>query len=153
MPTETATVTPTPTPRPPSYAYLPTILKHLCMIPTPADPTIIRLPQSGLVRVSVLSSEADCYGPFALESPISQVILPNYEEVGAHREVGRFTCGTELVFSITPSNFCGPGNTYLSTDPAHCRVTRTGAMSWILRWEDWTDGDFNDTVILIELIP
>jgi len=62
--------------------------------------------------------------------------------------VGRFECGTELVFAITAGAQCG-GVTYLSTDPA--RVTRQAGDRWLLEWEDWAHGDFNDSVVLIEV--
>jgi sugar lactone lactonase YvrE len=148
-PTPTHTPTPTPTPAP-RFAYLPALLHDACWIAPPADPNTIRLPRSGTVRATILSAAADCAGPFSLWAPVRREIFASYRDVGASQVVGRFGCGTELVFAITAGAQCG-GVTYLSTDPARTRITRQGADRWLLEWEDWADEDFNDSVVLIEV--
>jgi len=85
-----------------------------------------------------------------LWSPARREIFASYRDVGASQVVGRFECGTELVFAITAGAQCG-GVTYLSTEPARARVTQQSVDRWLLEWEDWADADFNDAVVLIEL--
>jgi hypothetical protein len=89
-------------------------------------------------------------GPFSLWAPARREIFASYQDVGASQVVGDLECGAELVFAITARTQCG-GGTYMSTDPARARVTRQAGDRWLLEWEDWADGDFNDSVVLIEV--
>jgi cell wall-associated NlpC family hydrolase len=52
-----------------------------------------------------------------------------------------------MVFYI---NTTWTGETYISTDPAHCHIERPEVDAWVLKWEDWIDNDFDDFVISIE---
>lgn len=151
--TASPTVTPMPSPTPRSHyeVYLPIAARALCVVPPSTKPNVIRLPYTGKVRVTILSSAAECTGPFGLQAPVHVLLASNYDTVGATGEVGPFPCGTELVFYITTGSFCG-NRTLLSTDPSHARVTPQGSGAWLLEWEDYVDGDFDDSVVLIELI-
>ena len=106
--------------------------------------------RSGTVRATILSAQSDCAGPFSLWSPVRREIFASYQDVGALQVVGRYECGTELVFAITAREQCG-GVTDLSTEPARARLTRQAGARWLLEWEGWADGDFNDSVVLIEV--
>ncbi len=37
------------------------------------------------------------------------------------------------------------------TDPTRAHVTRLAPDRWQIAWEDWQDGDFNDSVVLVEM--
>lgn len=157
-PTATATATPTstPTPTPSQYdVFIPQVLRPGpgCIVPTPTSPNDIILPTDGFVRAEILSSSAVCTGSFGLEAPVERLVFPNYGEAGATAEVGTFQCGTKLVFYLFAHEFCEEGIRFLSTNPDHCRVEANGPHNWRLYWEDWRDGDFDDSVIQIDLIP
>jgi len=80
------------------------------------------------------------------------VIFDDYTDVDATSVVGKFACGTELLFYIQSSQFC-EGDVHLSSDRSRCHVDQTGPYRWELRWEDWEDQDYDDSVIEITLEP
>jgi murein DD-endopeptidase MepM/ murein hydrolase activator NlpD len=95
-----------------------------------------------------------CTGDFGLYSPQQVLIFPDYlyNQRVSFPLPGYYTENTELVFYIIPRGFCG-GNTYLSTDPNRARITHPTANTWVIAWEDWNDGDFDDLFVQINFQP
>ncbi len=139
-----------------SLAVLLTLLVVAQPIPSTASPHFqddnhIILPADGQVVVNFVSTSAACTGDFGLHSPQEILIYPDYLY---YRGLpfplpDYYTQGTELVFYITPRNFCS-GGPYLSTDPNRAHITHPDADTWIIAWEDWNDGDFNDLIVQVD---
>jgi len=111
----------------------------------------IILPHAGTVRVTILYSDTSCPGSFGIYSPINRELWWDYRvSVGQIKEVGLFDAGTELVFYIAVRGWC---NSLFYSNGSHCRVTTLGDGKWQLNWEDWTDWDWNDVVMKVELQP
>jgi len=127
--------------------------------PPSQDNNRIVLPSSGRVTVNFIGTGGPgeptmCEGNFGLYSPQQILIYPEYlYNAGVLFPIpGYFSQGTELVFYITPRNFCS-GGPYLSTNPNRARITRPDADTWIIGWEDWTDADFNDLIVQVDFQP
>ena len=117
-------------------------------------PPRIILPASGMVTVNFVSTNTDCTGDYGMYAPKN---VPIYNDYKYQRGVpfpidASFDAGQELVFYIIPHNFCG-NHTYLSTDPSRSQIKQVDAQTWQVFWEDWTDADFNDLVVQIDLHP
>jgi hypothetical protein len=67
-----------------------------------------------------------------------------------HLAIGASPASSEFVFSLTPKSFCS-GATYLSTDSQRALVLPLNNRAWIIAWEDYSDADFNDLVVRIDL--
>jgi len=107
----------------------------------------IYVPQTGTVRVSWVSSSANCPGSeFGLMTPGNLVIFTNYTTSQPPVDIGYFQQGTEIAFYIVPGGYCGSAR-YQSTDPNHARITQVNATTYRIAWEDSTDRDFNDLVV------
>ncbi len=75
------------------------------------------------------------------------IVAPLSGILGAETNFGttRFSAGTEFVFQLNDAGPLGGGGTFLSTDPAHARITQTGPDVWRIGWDDaYGDGDFDD---------
>lgn len=114
----------------------------------------IILEADGKVVVNFVSTSAACSGSFGLYSPSEILVFSNYlYYAGLPVSLpGYFGQGTELVFYLTPGSFCA-GGTYLSTNPTRARITHPSPNRWIVAWEDYTDGDFNDLIVQVDLLP
>lgn len=133
-------------------------------IPSTASPSLqddnhIILPSDGQVTVNFIGTGGPgeptaCEGDFGLYSPQQILIYPEYlYNAGVLFPIsGYFTEGTELVFYITPRDFC-TGGPYLSTDPNRAIITHPDPNTWIIGWEDWTDADFNDLIVQVDFQP
>lgn len=133
-------------------------------IPSAASPHLqtdnhIILPAGGRVVVNFVGTGGPgeptaCTGDFGLHSPQEMLIYPDYLYYAGlpFPLPGNFTQGTELVFYITPGDFCA-GSTYLSTDPDRAVITHPDLNTWTIGWEDWTDADFNDLIVRIDFQP
>jgi len=115
----------------------------------------IVLPANGKVVVNFVNTDTACTGDFGLYSPQQVLIYPDYLYYkGVPFPLpGYYTENTELVFYIIPRGVVCPGNTYLSTDPNRARITHPTANTWVIAWEDWNDGDFNDLIVQINFQP
>jgi murein DD-endopeptidase MepM/ murein hydrolase activator NlpD len=116
----------------------------------------IALPMSGQVRVNFISTgspgdQTACSGDFGLQAPNQRMIYPNYLYfAGLPLELGASAASSQLVFSLAPTSFC-TGTTYLSTDSQRALILRPNEHTWIVAWEDYTDVDFNDLVVRVDL--
>lgn len=115
----------------------------------------IIIPSDGKVTVNFIGTGSPgdwtaCEGDFGLYSPQQISIYPEYlRTAGVTFPLpSYFSQGTELIFYITPRNFC-TGGPYLSTDPNRAIITQPDPNTWIIGWEDWTDADFNDLVVRV----
>jgi murein DD-endopeptidase MepM/ murein hydrolase activator NlpD len=127
--------------------------------PHSQDDNHIILPADGQVIVDFIGTGGPgeptrCEGDFGLYSPQEILIYPEYlYSAGLPFPLpGHFTQGTELVFYITPRDFCS-GGSYLSTDPNRAHITHPDSNTWIIGWEDWIDADFNDLIVQIDFQP
>lgn len=133
-------------------------------IPLAASPHLqddnhIILPADGQVVVNFIGTGGPgeptaCTGDFGLYSPQEILIYPDYLYYAGlpFPLPGHFTEDTELVFYITPADFCA-GSTYLSTDSDRAIITHPDSNTWVIGWEDWTDADFNDLIVQIDFQP
>ena len=127
--------------------------------PHSQDDNQIILPADGQVIVNFIGTggpgePTQCEGDFGLYSPQEILIYPEYLYYAGlpFPLPGHFAQGTELVFYITPRDFCS-GGPYLSTDPNRAHITHPDPNTWIIGWEDWTDADFNDLIVQIDFQP
>jgi hypothetical protein len=105
------------------------------------------VPQTGTVRVSWVSSSANCPGDeFGLMIPGNLVIFTSYTTPQAAVDIGYFQQGEEIAFYIVPGGSCG-STRYESTDPSRARITQVNSTPYRIAWEDGTDGDFNDLIV------
>ncbi len=117
----------------------------------------IILPDDGTVRVTFISTgspgdQTACSGTFALLGG-DNIFTDYLAYSGLNQDIpGHFNKNTELVFTLKPSSFCA-GSTFLSTDLTRSVVAHPSDYTWVLSWEDWTDGDFNDLTVRIDLLP
>jgi len=120
----------------------------------PQDDNHIVLPSDGRVVVNFVSTSASCTGDFGLNTPEEILIYPNYlYYAGVPFPLpGYFVQGSELVFYLTPRDFCS-GGPYLSTDPNRARIDHPDSSTWIIAWEDYGDGDFNDLIVRVDFEP
>lgn len=132
---------------------------HLTASALLQDDNRIILPADGQITVNFigtggLGEPTACEGDFGLHSPQQVLIYPEYlYNAGVSFTIpDYFPQGVELVFYITPRDFCS-GGTYLSTDPNRAHVTHPDANTWIIGWEDWSDADFNDLIVQIDFEP
>lgn len=118
-------------------------------------PNRIIMPFEGYVLAELVSINADNDATISIKKPTHALIWPSAQHaVGGNDDLGSFNKCAELVFSLaTIGNVPGApgGKEYLSTDPNHCRITHSGNNRWELNWEDGTDNDFNDFVMLVSL--
>ncbi len=114
----------------------------------------IVLPAAGRVSVNLIGTNTKCTGDFGLHSPQELLIYPDYlYNAGIPFPIpGTFSAGTELIFYISPRDFC-PRGPYLSTNPGRAQITQPGANTWIIAWEDWSDADYNDLMVQVTLQP
>jgi murein DD-endopeptidase MepM/ murein hydrolase activator NlpD len=120
---------------------------------SPGDNQIV-LPDEGWITVDFIGTSASCTGNFGLHSPQEVLVFPNYLYYAGlrFRLPGHLEQDTELVFYITPQGFCS-GSTYLSSDPNRARISHPDPNRWIINWEDWNDGDFNDLTVQVDFQP
>jgi len=118
------------------------------------EDNLIILPSNGQVTVNFIGTEAVCEGDFGLYSPQQVLIYPKYlYNAGILFPIpGYFLQGTELVFYIIPQDFCS-GGPYLSADPNRAHITHPDINTWIIGWEDATDGDFDDLIVEVDFQP
>jgi hypothetical protein len=115
-------------------------------------PPRIILPMDSQVTVEFISTSTSCTGDFGMYSPHG---LQIYNDYLYHQGVSfpfdeRFSVGTELVFYLIPKSFCG-SPTYLSNDPSRTRIEHPNDFTWRIKWEDYTDADFNDLVVEVRI--
>jgi len=111
-----------------------------------ADTVIVE--ESGYFCVVLNSTGAStCYHAFGIFAPDSFDIADTVRNhLGDTLFIGYFPAGTELVFFIrTMGGVCG-FHQYFSNDPSRCHILYLGTNRWQLRFEDWTDGSFDDVV-------
>ena len=115
-----------------------------------ADDNQIILPADGQVVVNFISTSASCTGDFGLYFPETISIYPDYLYYQGlpFSLPNYFSKDTELVFSLSPRDFC-TGGPYLSTDPNRAQITQPDPNTWIIAWEDYNDGDFNDLIVQV----
>ena len=117
----------------------------------------IILPDNGTVTVNFIGTggpgdRTTCTGDFGLKSPSNILIYPNYLYfAGVPFPIDKlFSKGEELIFyiDIAPGSVCND-ETYFSNDPNHAIIEHPTDNTWIIKWEDWQDADFNDLVVEI----
>lgn len=113
-------------------------------------PTPIVVPATEDVQTTVLSQSAGDTLGYGLESP-STVDVCDACYGGENADLGTFSSGTGLVFSLTDVS---AGVTYLSSDPNHASVTQVASDQWSIRWDDaGLDKDFNDLITQVHAGP
>ena len=104
------------------------------------------LPRDGTIVVETHRSlTALSIDDLSLSQPVSQFLIADAAHVSTTVTVGTFTAGTQLVFSLH-SSFTGQD--YLSTGD-HTIVLQDGSDRWGIGWEDWTDFNYSDVVMVV----
>ena len=106
----------------------------------------IVLGTTGNILATVIGADAGFGSDFGISSPTSSLLISNATfNVGTTAPVGTFNAGQELVFYLSTPAF---GTTYLSTSD-HAQVAQLNPWQWQINWEDSTDFDFNDLIVVI----
>jgi RHS repeat-associated protein len=104
------------------------------------------LPQNGTILVQTHRTlTAASINDLSLSQPSSQFLVADASHVSTTVVVGTFTAGTNLVFSLH-SSFTNQN--YLSTGD-HAVVTQDGIGRWTVGWEDWSDFNYNDAIMVV----
>ena len=119
------------------------------------DPEANRIivPQDGMCRVTWVDAVSnECSGDFGLHSPQRMLLFSDYKHRPSpdYKDIGPYSQGTELVFYIRPSGWCG--GEYLSTSQ-NARVTRLNSDTYRIEWEDQPPGqgdDWDDLIVDVQ---
>ena len=125
------------------------------------NPASITLPEEGKVKVNFISvggpdDLTSCTGNFGLDNPKEELVYTDYLYSNniSFPVPGYFQKNIDLVFYLHPEqNELCTGERYISTNLDRAFITQPEPNTWILSWEDWTDEDFNDLHVEIQLYP
>ncbi|MEK6757270.1 MAG: hypothetical protein AABZ02_14045, partial [Bacteroidota bacterium] len=108
---------------------------------------VMILPYPGTYRIVITGSNANGQDDLVLRSPVGTTLVT---EAQAHVEdtliVGPFGAGTALELALVSRS-----SPLLNGQTLYPQVTQISPSTWELRFEDWTDLDFDDLDIHVEL--
>jgi hypothetical protein len=117
-------------------------------------------PITGTVSVEFTATEALFINEVSVSEPSSLLLFNTRQSlIGARRELGQHSAGTQFVFTMVANT--GAGTFTWSSDPTrnsdgqdHVRVVALGNNAYQLNWEDQPnlgDQDFNDLVMILRI--